>query len=181
MAPSTRRNRMTMPERTRPTQRAGAEAGNGLGDDGHDGSPFGLSGGSDSRRMGDAETDRGSEIFRWRSLLSFSPCGRRWRVAPDEGFSPRIKTPHPSRCRFAPAIHLLPQGEKGRPARREGRKRYFPAFLPRGWLSRCRRSRCMRMWAASAEVLASAMARSKAVRASSLRPSCIRKAPRTPK
>ena len=58
---------------------------------------------------------------------------------------------------------------------------YFPALAPRGLLSRIRRSRCMRMWAASAEVLASAMARSKATRASSLRPSCIRKAPRTPK
>jgi hypothetical protein len=29
----------------------------------------------------------------------------------------RRQTPHPSRCRFAPAIHLLPQGEKGRAAR----------------------------------------------------------------
>ena len=37
------------------------------------------------------------------------------------------------------------------------------------------------MWAASADVLASAMARSKATRASSLRPSCIKNAPRTPK
>jgi hypothetical protein len=72
---------------------------------------------------------------------------------------------------------------KGRPARpaRADKVPYFPAFLPRSWLSRCRRSRCMRMCAASAEVFASAMARSKAVRASSLRPSCIRNAPRTPK
>ena len=54
-------------------------------------------------------------------------------------------------------------------------------FAPHGPLSRIRRSRCMRIWAASAEVLANAMARSKAMRASSLRPSCIRKAPRTPK
>src|SRR5256885_3966820 len=43
---------------------------------------------------------------------SFSPCGRRWREAPDEGLSPRRQTPHPSRRRCASAIHLLPQGEK---------------------------------------------------------------------
>src|SRR5215216_3190028 len=30
----------------------------------------------------------------------------------DEGFSRRRRTPHPSRCRCASAIHLLPQGEK---------------------------------------------------------------------
>ena len=74
----------------------------------------------------------------------------------------------------------FPHEGRRKEASEKGRD-YFPAFLPRGWLSRCRRSRCMRMWAASAEVFASAMARSKAVRASSLRPSCIRKAPRTPK
>src|SRR5436190_7823017 len=56
-----------------------------------------------------------------------------------------------------------------------------PPLAPFGRLSRIRRSRCIRMWAASADVLARAMARSKAMRASSLRPSCIRKAPRTPK
>jgi hypothetical protein len=57
-----------------------------------------------------------------------APCGRRWREAPDEGFSPRIpmreihprrQTPHRSRRRFAPSIHLLPQGEKGRSERHE--------------------------------------------------------------
>ena len=57
----------------------------------------------------------------------------------------------------------------------------LPAFAPRGVLSRISRSKCMRMWAASADVLASAMARSNATRASSLRSSCIRNAPLTPK
>ena len=38
-------------------------------------------------------------------------------MAPDEGFFPRRQTPHPSRCRCASAIHLLPQGEKGRRTR----------------------------------------------------------------
>ena len=39
------------------------------------------------------------------TFSSFSPCGRRWREAPDEGFSQRAEiaegTPHPPR--FAPA------------------------------------------------------------------------------
>jgi len=48
-------------------------------------------------------------------------------------------------------------------ARRYESLLYFPA-LTRGWLSRIRRSRCIRIWAASAEVLASAMARSKGLR-----------------
>src|SRR5437879_9521012 len=94
----------------------------------------------------------------------------------DEGFVSAERTPHPLSLREGTFSH------KGRRKKTRGEQRnYFPAFLPRGWLSRCRRSRCMRMWAASAEVFASAMARSKAVRASSLRPSCIRNAPRTPK
>ena len=44
---------------------------------------------------------------------SFSPCGRRWREAPDEGSlsagrRPLNATPHPSSLREA---HPLPQGE----------------------------------------------------------------------
>src|SRR6185295_4603696 len=46
---------------------------------------------------------------RWST---FPPLWERSREAPDEGFSSRRETPHPSRCRFASAIHLLPQGEK---------------------------------------------------------------------
>ena len=51
-------------------------------------------------------------------ISSFSPCGRRWRAAPDEGFlsTERFisaeRTPHPSRRRSAPSIHPLPQGER---------------------------------------------------------------------
>jgi hypothetical protein len=33
--------------------------------------------------------------------------------APDEGFSPRRQTPHPSQSCFARLIHPLPQGERG--------------------------------------------------------------------
>ena len=63
-------------------------------------------------------------------LLPFSPCGRRWRAAPDEGFlSTRqvlsVETnPSPvSIALVARSIHPLPQGERGRkscdkPARR---------------------------------------------------------------
>src|SRR5260221_404141 len=75
-----------------------------------------------------------------RRRSSFSPCGRRWREAPDEGFSPQIRSPRAetdpssvspplrgdSRCKasasyFSTAAngrlcHLLPQGEKGRGA-----------------------------------------------------------------
>src|SRR5262245_25070366 len=45
---------------------------------------------------------------------SFSPCGRRWREAPDEGFSPRTRLveTYPSSA-SASLRHLLPQGEKG--------------------------------------------------------------------
>ena len=44
------------------------------------------------RRQGDGRTPRGEfqgAVRPRRSLLPFSPCGRRWREAPDEGFSPR--------------------------------------------------------------------------------------------
>ena len=42
---------------------------------------------------------------------SFSPCGRRWREAPDEGFARAETTPHPSRDATA-CVHPLPQGER---------------------------------------------------------------------
>ena len=60
-------------------------------------------------------------------------------------------------------------------------------FRPTAWrptgspASLSSRSRCMRICAASAGVLASAIARSKASRASSRRPSCISRPPLTPK
>src|SRR5260370_30026142 len=42
-------------------------------------------------------------------LLPFSPCGRRWREAPDEGFSPKgelaERTPHPPSLREATLSH----------------------------------------------------------------------------
>src|SRR3954453_4100495 len=51
--------------------------------------------------------------------LPFSPCGRRWREAPDEGFLQRagLAETNPSSA-FASLRHLLPQGEKGRPSPR---------------------------------------------------------------
>ncbi len=59
---------------------------------------------------------------------------------------------------------------------------YAPATDPDvAQAPRARRSRCMRMCAASTAVLASPIARSNAARASSLRPSCASSAPRTPK
>ena len=69
----------------------------------------------------------GSELTRRGGSFPFSPCGRRWREAPDEGFYPRStiardslveRTPHPSRMRFAHSIHPLPQGERGAPSMR---------------------------------------------------------------
>ena len=57
-----------------------------------------------------------------RCLLPFSPCGRRWREATDEGFSPRREIPHPSQSRFARLIHILhTRGEKGNACRRASR------------------------------------------------------------
>src|SRR5579883_1720510 len=87
-----------------------------------------------------------------------------------------VRSTEPGISRFRVRSVGPPRNDSG-----ENGEIYVPAFLPGGLLSRIRRSRCMRMWAASAEVLARAMARSKATRASSLRSSCIRKAPRTPK
>src|SRR4051794_5141090 len=128
-----------------------------------------------TRRTTGKDSDRGNEKI--RGAFPSPVVGEGGSLArsdgePDEGLSPRIETPHPAlRATFS---------HKGR-RKRDCLWSYFPALTPRGVLSRCRRSRCMRMWAASAEVLASAMARSKAIAASSLRPSCIKKAPRTPK
>ena len=50
------------------------------------------------------------------AFLPFSPCGRRWREAPEEGWpqNERPRPPLPSRRRFASSIHPLPQGERGR-------------------------------------------------------------------
>ena len=70
-----------------------------------------------------------------------------------------------------------PGHEAGAPLRP---KAYF-AFAPRGALSRIRRSRCIRMWAASADVLASNGVVERDAGLSCGRPSCIRNAPRTPK
>ena len=44
-------------------------------------------------------------------LFSFSPCGRRWREAPDEGSVSAETDPSPV---FASRSHPLPQGERGR-------------------------------------------------------------------
>ena len=49
-------------------------------------------------------------VFTLLARHPFSPCGRRWRDAPDEGSHQRRAIPHPSRA--CGAIHLLPQGEK---------------------------------------------------------------------
>ena len=50
-------------------------------------------------------------------FLSFSLCGRRCLRGTRRrmrDLSPRRQTPHPSRCRFASAIHFLPQGGEGK-------------------------------------------------------------------
>src|SRR5258705_13484480 len=79
MAPSIIRNTMTRPERMRPVQGADLEAGRvSVTMVMMVSCRVVLNGCSDSRRTTGAETDRESEIFRWRSLLPFSPCGRRW-------------------------------------------------------------------------------------------------------
>ncbi|MFK4695598.1 enoyl-CoA hydratase/carnithine racemase [Bradyrhizobium diazoefficiens] len=70
------------------------------------------------RRQGHGRTARG-EFQGAVTSSSFSPCGRRWREAPDEGYLSANasladvraeRTPHPSRR--SAASHPLPQGER---------------------------------------------------------------------
>ena len=73
---------------------------------------LGECGRHDRRRAGAVGVTRGA-------FSSFSPCGRRWREAPDEGsLSADRRTPHPSRTRFVRPCHPLPHnvrtGERGR-------------------------------------------------------------------
>ncbi len=69
----------------------------------------------------------------------FSPCGRRWREAPDEGsrdlsVEASVHFAYPLSASRDPssgppsAVHLLPQGEKGRARRLRVRNGCVPAF-----------------------------------------------------
>src|SRR5258708_28015928 len=48
-----------------------------------------------------------------RLFLPFSPCGRRWREAPDEGSLSAERNPSPVRD-ASHRVHPLPQGVRGR-------------------------------------------------------------------
>ena len=97
-------------------------------------------------------TGRGAVLDCGRHVgsLAFSPCGRRWRVAPDEGFSPRAGTAR----RVAPSAHRCAMRDPSSalrapsPARGEGDRRERGAREPRAssgrrWLWGCRIGLCI--------------------------------------
>jgi hypothetical protein len=57
---------------------------------------------------------------------SFSPCGRRWREAPDEGSASAETDPSPVRD-ASHHVHPLPQGERGRAVTSNKSSRRCPA------------------------------------------------------
>ena len=84
--------------------------------------------------VGQSHSDITQRCARMRRRSSFSPCGRRWREAPDEGFSPRRQTPHaetdpssvsPPLSRRRSTFSHKGRREAARAPRNEDRRRHF--------------------------------------------------------